>query len=328
MSTMQHGSSSVTRFSPGDHVTAGDRIAIGYLVVAGLILLTQWGRGFDFQYQSVVNLVLATLVVWTARRPPVRRVFRIVRDLYPLVLIGSAFVQVGLFARLIYGDVFTFDPLVQSWDSWLFGSNPHTWLHAALDGRFAAELMHLLYSLYFPLLGIGMLYVRVFREADFARFKFIFLSTFLTFVAVFIVFPVTGPLGFREGLFGPEVLGASFIDFLYSFGIPDPGGAFPSSHVGQSVAVYLLLRPMKHGPRVLIIGVILGIGVSMAYISVHYAIDAIAGVPAGLLFFYLWNGVYRRYLERPDRFGVTRERKTGTNPASKPGTESEETVIP
>ena len=275
-----------------------DRLAFIYLIGVALILGARWSAGFDYWYNALLNLAFA-LVLWiTAIRPPRSNVLRGIRALYPLILIGVAFVQVGPLARMIYGQSFTFDPLVAEWDAYVFGLNPHAWLHEVLPGRLWAELMHLLYVLYFPLIIGAFLFVWLRRPEDYPRFSFVFLASFFTFVVVFVLFPATGPLDYREGLFGSEVIFSELVDFLFTFGIPDPGGAFPSSHVGQSVVVLLLLRPLSRRMTAVVVFIILGIGMSMGFAAVHYSIDAVAGLPSGAVLYYLWDRAYRRFAAR------------------------------
>lgn len=275
-----------------------DRLSIIYLVSVSLVLGFNWNSGLDYRYNALLNLAFASLLWYTAMRPPRGIVLRGVRALYPLVLIGIAFVQVGPLARIIYEAPFTFDPLVAEWDANVFGVNPHAWLHDALSGRLWAEFMHLLYVLYFPLIIGAFLFVWLRRPHDYPRFSFVFLASFFTFVVVFVLFPATGPLDYREGLFAPDVFFSELVDFLFTFGIPDPGGAFPSSHVGQSVVVLLLLRPLSRRMTALVVFIILGIGISMGYAAVHYSIDAVAGLPSGIVLYYLWDRVYRRLARR------------------------------
>ncbi len=287
---------------------AADIVTTVYLIGASIILATQWNSGADYRSAVIQNLFLCAVMWGTwlpvqradargqSRDMPVSRVIRVLRMFYPLFFIGLAYVQIGLFAGMIFGAGFTFDLMVERWDAVFFGVSPHMWFHRVLPGRFWAEFMHFLYVLYFPLLGVSFLFVIAKRRSDYKRFAFVFLASFLSFVAVFIAFPVTGPLEYREGLFPDTVLFSNLVDFLFSFGIPDPGGAFPSSHVGQSVVVLLLLRPLSRPMFSLVVFVIVGVGVSMGFASVHYQIDALAGVPAGIGLYYLWNTVYMRWI--------------------------------
>ncbi len=273
-------------------MSPADRLAVGYLIVAAVLLFVRAGAGTDYLVQALVVVAGVVLISGTALYPPRGPVLRFVRALYPLAFISIAYIHVGPFAHMIYGEGVSFDPLVAEWDRLLFGSNPHLWFFQLAPGRVIAELMHLLYSLYFPLLFAGVLFVWVRRREEYPRYAFVFIGSFITFVIAFALLPATGPLEFRAGLFDGVIM-SRFVDFLFSFGIPSVGGAFPSSHVGQSIVVLLLLRPLRRGPALLIVSVIAGISVSMVYGAIHYAVDAVAGIPSGIVLYYAWDRIYR-----------------------------------
>ncbi|MEX0823089.1 MAG: phosphatase PAP2 family protein, partial [Balneolaceae bacterium] len=83
----------------------------------------------------------------------------------------------------------------------------------------------------------------------------------------------------------------------FLIGAPD-GAAFPSSHVGQSVGIYLLLQPMSKKFRILLGLMILGIALSMVYASIHYAIDAAAGFISGWIFYTILNAIYLKFIHK------------------------------
>ncbi|TVR70940.1 MAG: hypothetical protein EA427_05055 [Spirochaetaceae bacterium] len=284
-----------------------DRVSLAYLLGASAIFLLHWNSGADYRSAVVRNVAFAAFLLLTGRergrglrpegvRPEALRPEGVVRGLYPLILTGFIYVQVGLFIHILFRPPLTFDHLVERWDAALFGLNPHMWLHRALPGRFWAEVMHLLYVLFYPLLVWGFLLVLLRRRHDYERFAFVYICAFLSFCAIFVAFPADGPMPYRQGLFGGDVLFSNLVDYLFSHGIPLTGGAFPSAHVGQSVVLLLLLLPLSRFATAAAVLVIIGIGVSMGYASVHYSIDAVAGAPAGAILYFLWNGVYRRWV--------------------------------
>lgn len=276
-----------------------DMVVIFYLAVASIIFATQWNTDPGYRRAILENLVFLAVLLASSREEVLPEFLAVVRRFYPLIFFGIAYVQVGLLIRLLYGPEFTFDALVAAWDAALFGGNPHMRMHRALPGRFWAELMHFLYVLLYPLLFGGFLFVILRRRDEYQRFAFVFLASFLSFVVVFVLFPVSGPMEYRQGLFSEKVLFSNLVDYLFSFGIPAAGGAFPSLHVGMGVIMFLLLRPLPVGAGALIHLVTLGIGVSMGYASVHYSIDAVAGVPAAIATYCLWNRVYHALYTPP-----------------------------
>ena len=278
-------------------MSPADRLAAGYLTVAAVLLGAHASVGTNYLTQAIVAVAGVVIISGTALYPLRSPALRFVRALYPLAFISIAYIHVGSFAHMIYGEGVNYDPLVAGWERQLFGSNPHVWFYELAPGRPVAELMHLLYSLYFPLLLAGVLFIWFRRREEYPRYAFVFIGSFITFVIVFALLPATGPLEFRAGLFD-EVVMSRFVDFLFSFGIPSVGGAFPSSHVGQSIVVLLLLRPLRRGPTLLVIFVIAGISISMVYGAIHYAIDAVAGIPSGIVLYYVWDRIYRRAVRK------------------------------
>ena len=74
-----------------------------------------------------------------------------------------------------------------------------------------------------------------------------------------------------------------------------PTAAFPSSHVGISV-VLLWLAWEARSRWLFLCLLVLAVLMFFAtfYIQAHYAIDAIAGIPAGTLFYFLCRWGYDR----------------------------------
>lgn len=274
-----------------DFLLLADRLAILFLVLTGFFLLIHSSAGIAYLQYGLINLLLAGVIWLLAKNDPEVLLLRLLRACYPLAVIFFTHLEVELFINILYGEDFTFDSLVERWDALLFGTNPHLHFHSILPQWYWAELWHLFYVSYYPLLVGSILWVWARRPDDFSRFIFIYLGIFLSFVVVFSLFPVIGPLDYRIGIFEDKSVIAAMVDILFLIGAPD-GAAFPSSHVGLSTGIYLLLRPMKPGVRAGIVIIILGIGISMVYASIHYAIDAVAGLIAGWLLYHVWNSLY------------------------------------
>ena len=268
-----------------------DRLAIGALCLAGSILILFSGFSAKYIFFGVINLSASVLIWHIATGVLKSRFLTTLRYLYPAFLVGLFYYEAEMFVHLVYEEGFLFDGLVLSWDYWLFGTHMHLHFHSSFPHPIIAETLHFLYSTYFFILFGSLFWIWKNRPEDFPRFSFVYLATFLSHLLFFIFFPVDGPLDYREELFEGFTLFPAFIDFLLEMGEPETG-AFPSSHVGQSVAIYLLLRPMSAGMRTTFFICISGIAVSMVYGSIHYAIDPVAGFISGFLFYFIWNTFY------------------------------------
>ena len=290
-----------------------DRLILWYL--GGMFAITFVGSYFGLIYllTALAHMVMIFMVLRitgiSSRSGP--RVW--LRWLYPLLLLLPLHYEIELVGALFHGGV-VYDDLVKVWDRWLFRGHPHRYLADQLPGPWWRELFHLLYITYYFIVLGGFLYAwQRGRESgvrggmkispDFPRYAFVFFGAFLTYMLIFILFPVVGPLDDRflrfygHGLLGP------FIDLLYAAG-DSAGGALPSSHVGEAVVVYLLLRPRSPAVRAVSIAVIMGLAVSTVYGSFHYGIDVVAGLLTGPLFYFFWNRLYRRLSREPAAGGA------------------------
>ncbi|MFB0515745.1 MAG: phosphatase PAP2 family protein [Candidatus Neomarinimicrobiota bacterium] len=285
-----------------------DRLLLWYL--AGIFAITFVGSYFGLFYlvNAVVHVILIIMVLRFSSIPTPSGPRAWLRWFYPLLLLIPLHYEIELVGTLFHSGA-TFDELVKGWDRWLFRGHPHRFLADQLPGPWWREIFHLFYLTYYFIVACGFWTAwrqgrKSARQAgtsvspDFLRYAFVFLGTFLTYMFIFILFPVVGPLDDRflrfhgQGLLGP------FIDLLYATG-DSAAGAFPSSHVGEAVAIYLLLRPRSPAMRAIFIAVIMGLTISTIYGSFHYAIDSLAGLVTGALFYILWSWIYRRLSVEP-----------------------------
>ncbi|MFP4228880.1 MAG: phosphatase PAP2 family protein [Salinivenus sp.] len=270
-----------------------DHLAVGYLLLSGLCLVPQVGDGGVHAWVLAGHLGAAVAILGLRRVDGSRSPHRALRELYPILLLLVFYLEVDLLARAVH-DPPGYDALVRSWDALLFGAHPHVVLAQHLDGRLWRELFHGLYVSYYLLL-IGS-FVGVWWTApdQFARFAFVVTGMFVSFLLVFVAFPVAGPLTapdvsiMTNGWF-PQLVAWIYVPIQIN-GITT--GAFPSSHVGMSVGIACLLAPRRWTWRCLLWGLVVGISVSTTYGRFHYAIDAVAGLAAGVLLYLLWTALY------------------------------------
>ena len=81
-----------------------------------------------------------------------------------------------------------------------------------------------------------------------------------------------------------------------------PTAAFPSSHVGISTVCMLLLWHVRSRKLLIcLLPLYVFLCLATVYIQAHYAIDALAGLATGALFFALFMAVSRGMVERRHR---------------------------
>jgi membrane-associated phospholipid phosphatase len=270
-----------------------DGLVVGYLGLSGLILVSDVERGGVHAWALAAHIAAVVGIVGMRRRPLRSFLGRALRETYPLLLLLVFYLEVDLLARSLHNPP-GYDALVRSWDAALFGSHPHEALALWLEGRLWRELFHLVYVSYYLLLVGSYLGVWVVAPERFPRFAFVVTGMFVSFLAIFVAFPVAGPLPqpsvspMTSGWF-PQLVAWIYVPFRMN-GITT--GAFPSSHVGMSVGIACLLAPRKWTWRCLLWGLVGGIAVSTTYGRFHYAIDAVAGLAVGALLYLLWTTLY------------------------------------
>lgn len=274
-----------------------DIIIIAFLTFTGLLLVIFSGfRELNYFYFGISNLLISgSIFIFLKKGVGGSLKNGLFRILYPLLAITLVHMEVELFIEMIYGADAYLDHIVLKWDAALFGFNPHLYIQDQLPQVYWNEFFHLLYISYYPLLFGSLIWVWNKRRYYYPQFVFIYLGLFFTYVVIFSLFPVIGPISVRDTLqVNPGIL-SRFVDFLFLIGAPD-GAAFPSSHVGQSVGIYLLLQPMRKKSRLLLGVMILGIALSMVYASIHYAIDAFAGFISGWIIYTILNSIYIKFI--------------------------------
>lgn len=198
------------------------------------------------------------------------------------------------------GDRVYFDSLMMKLDQWLFGFQPSVRFAEAFGAAWFGEIMHFAYAsfyLFVPVLGFPLWFQHRRREFD----DFLFRATFtmLACCVIFIPFPIAGPRHYLDpaGLhLNAGYLFAWIVGMLFEH-LDVPNGGFPSSHV--AVAASVLISACVYEKRVfaLLGPLFIGLCLATVYVAGHYAVDTVAGLFAGVLF-YVLAGRVRNLLER------------------------------
>lgn len=187
-----------------------------------------------------------------------------------------------------------FEGILRRWDRWLFGTHLHRHFYQWLSGPGWRELFHLLYLSYYLLVFGAFFVLWKRRPTELPRFSFVVVGMFVSFIAIFVAVPVAGPLAspgvslMRTGVF-PSIVAWLYVPLTVD---GTHTGAFPSSHVGMSVGIVLLLAPRRWWTRIALWGLVLGIAASTVYGRFHYAIDAVVGLAMGFVLYLLWTWLY------------------------------------
>jgi membrane-associated phospholipid phosphatase len=233
-----------------------------------------------------LHLVLALVIL----RQPVRldrvpggsRWWSPARDWLPLLVVPLFYWETPILMEAVHRGA-VYDPLVQAWEAAIFGGQPSQTLALRWPWLWLSETLHAAYlSYYFIVLAPPIALYLAGRRAAFRRVVFTVVVAILLHQAAFISFPVVGPRFLFPAPTGPLEGGLLYqLTHRLLEAASSPGTAFPSSHVGVSVAVTIALfrERTRAAPWVAALTTLLAI--STVYGGFHYAVDAVAGVGSG-----------------------------------------------
>lgn len=253
-----------------------DRLVLGYTALTSVFALTRLAGVPAVGGVLAANALVVALVA-LARRASDGLAGRLLRTLYPLLLLGAFYPAIDLLNH--FGAVAVHDTTVRGWELALFGGEVSRTWWAAYPSPFWSALLHAVYFAYYPIvLGPPLLFVALGRREAAERSVLWLMTTFLACYAVFLLYPVAGPYyefprpspTFLDN--GPARLVYRTLERGSAY-----GAAFPSSHVAATLvaaaAAWRGWRPL--GAILCPVAVLLTVGV--VYCQMHYAVDALAG---------------------------------------------------
>ena len=293
-------------------------IAMGYLLMTVVMMVIQWDmlQNAEEMIKGRIQFILVTLAVWGVYRLlPCR-----------LTLFARIAVQM-LFLSWWYPDTYelnrtlpNLDHVFASWEQTLFGCQPALLFSQKVSWGWFSELMCMGYVSYFPLMAVLLLYYFVKRYEEFEKAAFVILASFFAYYVIYILLPVTGPQFYYLAAGTDKIAAGVFPDlgnwFLthyermatpgWSDGIfhqvlnlahdagERPTAAFPSSHVGiTTIVVLLALHTRSRWLTGFILPFYFLMCFATVYIYAHYAIDVLAGLATGVVFYFVTMKVYQ-----------------------------------
>lgn len=258
-----------------------------------------------------------TIAMWIVYRLVPCKMMKFIRILTQMLLLGWWYADTYsincLFPNL--------DHVVAHWDQLLFGCQPAMLFSERFNSPILSELFNFAYISYFPIILAVTAFYFFSRYNQLQRVCLIIMASFFSFYLLFDLLPVTGPMYYYKAIGMNHVIHGIFPvigDYFSSHDemLPPPGwtdgigynllvaihrgehptGAFPSSHVGIAVICMILAWQSKN--KTLFFSLLpftILIFLATIYIRAHYAIDVIAGLIVGILFYLFWNMVARKY---------------------------------
>lgn len=296
-------------------------VVMGYLAVTTMLMLFTytkvhnpgemlWGR---------VQIVFMTLALWAVYRMLPCRFTRLCRILAQMALLSWWYPDTYEFNRMFPN----LDHVFATWEQQMFGCQPALLFSQWLSSPVFSELMNLGYWSYYPMIAATALYFFFWRYDQFGRAAFIIMASFFIYYLIYIAIPVTGPQYYymavgvddiAHGIF-PNVHdwfanhqecmeNPGWHDGLFYRLVADahnagerPTAAFPSSHVGVS-SILLLLVWNARNRRLLywLLPFYVLLCLSTVYIRAHYAIDVLGGWLSALILFFGLKFYYDHFI--------------------------------
>jgi len=271
------------------HFKRLDFLFLGFLLITTILLIYSWN-----QTQNVVDLLIIRSVIFIVSlcfiflNPILKSsIFSLFRNIYPILFAGYFYTETVHYNKLFFDNL---DPLLIKFDQWIFGFQPSLKFSNYFSSSSFTELMYFGYfSFYFII--IGFVIAMCFKsKALFFENTFKLTFSLLFFYFIFALFPSAGPQFYFD--VAERVVptnGYWFQDIMHAIqaGAEQPTGAFPSSHVGVTVAILLLARKSLPLFYKVCLPLAFILTLSTVYIKAHYAVDAIFGVLFAPIIVYL-----------------------------------------
>jgi membrane-associated phospholipid phosphatase len=229
-------------------------------------------------------------IVRLGEKNPEKKLLSILRTFYPVLILLYAWEELAVLQQMFYGSFWFTDTLIR-WDKLIFGVHPTVWLQN-LYNPWLDELMNFIYAAYYTFFVLApfVFFIRKKKDVSFAIYSFA-TFTYLTNFILFYFLPALGakPVPFLAELHVKEHTGFFFVELNRI--IQAKGGigcgAFPSSHVAGALVWALSALRYDRKLGYFILPFAIGIGFSTVYMTLHHAVDPIAGYIWGAFSFVL-----------------------------------------
>lgn len=263
-----------------------DRLLLAYVAFVSIVILLRGDMvASGTVWLLVMHALFAVLLLLCAGPGQELPLARLVHDFYPLLMLLPFYTEFGvLSAQLGKEAVLAHDRVVQGWEATIFGGQvSYLWIRRA-PSVFWSGLFHLAYFAYYVVVILApiLLGFRGQREGA-RRVMYSTMTAFVICYVWFVLYPVAGPNYAFPHPTGPvrEVWSARMVYQALASG-SSMGAAFPSSHVGATVAASLatLGEWRTLGWICVVFSGLLAVGT--VYCQMHYAVDASAGLLVGV----------------------------------------------
>lgn len=300
------------------HLFAVEIITFIYLITTSLIILAflPWMTN-AFQLLGIRILTLSFIIALAYFHSKFK-----LKILEPI-----RFVFLGAMLSVWYPETYEINKVISNLDyllanleQYFFHFQPALSFSQLYPQHWVSELFNMGYFSYYPIIVGTSIYFYITNKSYFEQFFFSIMFSFFAYYTIYILFPTAGPQYYfpaigieniQAGVF-PQIghyfqTHQSMITTTHNDGFffhlvesaqqsgERPTAAFPSSHVGISSLIMLLVFNKK---KYILLGILLPLYLALVgatvYIQAHYVIDVVAGWISAILFYFLSNAVYLR----------------------------------
>ncbi|MDR1339184.1 MAG: phosphatase PAP2 family protein [Prevotellaceae bacterium] len=272
--------------SPIKHFNSVELLTFTYILITAAYILAFFGIYAQtcglLLYRAVFSAALC-LTAFVSEKSG-NRFVQYIRYLFPFSLIAYWYPETyslanpwnaGLPDSIIMSNL---DGFFERLDVAIFGCSPAMEFSKAFPQPLVSEIMYFGYFAYYPLFLFLFTWFFFVKPGMAERAMFCCLCPFFIFYMIFALVPVAGPQ-FYYSLSNSQVPDGYFFSSLMR-GIQDlgekPTGAFPSSHVGLTIIVMILLFENARKYFYIILPVAIVLTAATVYIKAHYLTDVIA----------------------------------------------------
>ncbi len=296
-------------------------VTLVYTLFTSLLIAILWSRMVDpvrlLEGRAFVIVGMALIFLIYRARPNQYALF--LRYIFPFSLLGYWYPDTYEFCRLFPN----MDHIFAKADLYLFGCQPSVEFAQWLPQKLWSELFNMGYFAYYPLIALTIL-APIFTDRNlFERTAFIVLTCFFIYYAIYLFLPVAGPQYYFHAVGQDLILDGHFPEigdyFRYHSELaPSPGpdgffrelvestqatgerptAAFPSSHVGMSMVLMILLYNNR---RYLFWGAMpfyFFLCCATVYIQAHYLIDVLGGLVTAIVFYQFGSWAWERFARK------------------------------
>jgi len=269
-----------------------DIVIILFCLLSGIYMLFGY-KQLQYIYIHFLVRFLSLLIIFLLIRTEDlnNKVLLFFRNFYPLLFLAFFYSETDYYNNLIFEN---FDPVLVKIEYLLFGTQLSLQFSKLIPNQWFSELMHFGYFSYYILtIGIPLLFYLKARK-EFEKSMFIIIFSFCLYYIAFILFPSIGPQFYFpiEQRAVPDGYVFERIMNIIIAVAETKTGAFPSSHVGMVIIFLIIIRQHFKKHLYVLIPLTTILILSTVYIKAHYAIDIIAGILTGILFYMFSNRIY------------------------------------